>query len=271
MSKVRKFAAVLAWAVTILAAAAIPVHAAAPSLTVAQQKAFDRTVSAAESKTGDKLKRQHEEYLSLIAQSLEWEGKIKELHGRNAENESRIRGLIRKVDEEKLTRLLAEWEKSKAKYQKLFDLYRTVNAQLDAARKLKNKTLTSVLQAQADGLKIPVQLAREDIKAKKDAYESAKKAAAAKMKKIRGTLDGIESCESRIRAAKSAISGANQSRQSVWSAFTKSLTKRDAKSASGLLDSVNSLTRQINERHRNIHSLETAIAGIIRSAEAQLA
>ncbi|WP_276355182.1 hypothetical protein [Cohnella caldifontis] len=267
----RTIAAALAAAIALWAGAALPAGAAAaPALTATQQKAFDGTVSSADAALADKLKTQHAEYLRLKTQSLDWEQKIAAAHSRNAKSMESLRQRIRQVDAAKLAAMKKDAEDTRKRHQKLFDLYQNVNAQLKTAKKLKSKSLVSVLSLQADGMKIPVHLAREEIKAKNSAYESARKAAQGKMKKLRNSLAAADPVLAQIRASKSALSAPNDGRRTVWNAFTKSLGKRDAKSACEFLASVNALTRQIVDRQQKIYALEERVAAIIRDTEKQL-
>ncbi|MBW5447526.1 hypothetical protein GE107_15820 [Cohnella sp. CFH 77786] len=262
------------WAPLLLvaaaAAAASPALAASPDFTAYQKTAFDRSVAAADETLGTKLKQQFAEFEALRVSSRDWEQKISDLHYRSADEMAALRKRIPLIDADKIAKLKLTVEQTKKQHQNLFDLYRSANDGLKAARKLKNKTLTALLNAQVESLKLPVLLARQDIKNKDTAYQAAKKAAAAKMKKVRNTLSAVSPVQTRIKAAKSALTAPKDSRWTVWKSFTQSIGKRDAKSAAGFLASVNALSRQIIERQRDIFELESRVADIIRTAEAQL-
>ena len=149
-------------------------------------------------------------------------------------------------------------------------MYRSAKQQLAAAKKSKNKLLIGVFQAQADGLKLTVELARRDRQAKEAAYRAASKAAQEKMKTIRGILSGIDPIQVQIRAAKTALKAPKDSRSEVWNGFKKSLTKQDAAAAARLLSAVNGLTRQLIDRQQHIYGLESKIDGLNRAAETRL-
>jgi hypothetical protein len=266
-----KNAFALICALALWTGSAVPAGAAAaPELTATQQKAFDKTAAAADSALAARLRKLHAEYTSLKTQSQAWEQKIASAHSRNTADRDDLLKRIRLVDAAKLASLKKDAEDTRNRHQKLFDLYQTVNAQLKTARQLKSKTLVSVLTLQAGGMKIPVQLARQEIKAKEEAYQSARKAADAKMKKLRNALAAADPIWARIRASKSALKAPSDSRRTVWNAYTKSLGKQDAKSACDFLASVNALTRQILERQQKICELEEKVAAIIRDTENQL-
>jgi hypothetical protein len=145
--------------------------------------------------------------------------------------------------------------------------------QLKNAQKLNNKTLTALYKTQAETLKIPVQLAKQTIKAKEDAYQNAKRAANDKMKKLRDTLSGIDPIKAQIRSAKSALKPPKDSRWTTWKSFTSTLTKthRNPKTAANLLTSVNDSTRQIIQLQQKIYNLQSKAAEVLRKTEAQLA
>lgn len=245
--------------------------AGVPEFTPAQKAAFDRTTAAAEPARATKLADGLREFEELRKSAADWDRKTSELHYRSEEALIAARKKAGKFDEAKVAKLKLQVDQAKERYKPLFDLYRSVNSQLEIARKVKNKTLTSALRAQADAMKITVQLARQDIRGKDDDYQTAKKAAAAKTKKVRDTLSAIAPLQVQIRAAKSALGAPKESRWTVWKSFVQALNKKDGKTAADLLASVNSLSRQIVERQIKIHELESRIDGIIRTAEAQLA
>lgn len=254
----------------MLEGAAGPVQASAPALTSAQRTAFERT-AAAEAPAGGKLKRLAGEYETLRALNAERDRQIAEAHRRNRDDLSRLRKKAAQIDADRLALRKKEAGQTRAKYRKLLETYRSVYAQLELARKLKSKSLAALWKAQADGLKLPVQLARLEIKAQDAAYASAKKEAQAKQKKVRALLSSAESVQASAKPAKRALTATDRSRRSAWSAYTQALRRRDAKAASDLLASVNELTRQIADRQKKIHSLEIRASDILRSAEAQLA
>ena len=258
------------WLVLAAILTAGPAYAADPALTAAQKTAFDRTVAGADDAWAAKLTQQYREFETLLNSGKDWERKIADLHYRNEEALTAVRKRVQQIDADKLAKLKQAAEQTKAQHQKLFDLYRTANLQLDAARKLKNKTLTAVLKARADGLKVTVQLAKVEIKAKEESYQIAKKASAAKAKKVRDTLSAVSPLQIQIRAAKSALKAPRDSRQALWRTFTQALTKRDAKTAAGMLASVNGVTRQMIDSQQKMHALENRIAETIRAAEGQL-
>lgn len=266
---------IMAFILTAFMAAgwSLPVYASEPALTVTQKKNWEETLSQADASTKSRLQREYADFESLMQTSRELDQKIRAIQEQNAVKETTLRKQIQKIDEARIARLKAEAEQSKAKYQKLLDQYRTVNQQLETARKLKNKVLTTFYQTQADMLKVPVQLAKQEIKAKDDAYQNAKRSANDKMKRLRDTLSAIDPVKVQIRSAKSALKPPRDSRWTTWKSFTSTLTKthRNPKTAASLLASVNDSTRQIIQLQHKIYTLESKAAEIMRKTEAQLA
>lgn len=250
--------------------AASSAFAADPTLTVNQKKAYDKTLAAADSATAAKLKQQYGEFESLLQASREWDRKIDRLHKANTDKEAALRKRINQIDADKLAKLKQAYEQAKTRYQQLNELYRSAKQQLAAAKKSKNKMLIGIFQAQADSLKLTVQLAQLDRKNKESAYRAASQAAQARKKKIRGVLSGIDPIQVQIRAAKSALKAPKTSRSEVWSSFKKTLTKRDAATAARLLTTVNGLTRQLIDRQQQIYAWESKVDSLNRAAEAQL-
>jgi len=250
--------------------AAAPVFAADPALTVTQKKSYDKTLTAADSASAAKLRQQYGEFESLLKSSREWDQKIDQLHKTNTDKEASLRKRIGQIDAAKLDKLKQACEQAKSHYQRLNELYRSAKQQLTVAKKSKNKLLISIFQAQVDGLKLTVQLAKQDRQSKESAYRTASQSAQAKMKKIRGTLSGIDPIQVQIRAAKAALKAPKNSRSEVWTGFKKSLTKQDAANAVRLLSTVNGLTRQLIDRQQHIYELESKIEALNRTAETQL-
>lgn len=250
--------------------AAASAYAADPTLTANQKKAFDKMLAAADSATAAKLKQQYGEFESLLKAGGDWNQKIDRLHKANSDKEASLRKRIGQIDAAKLAKLKQAYEQAKTRYQQLNGLYRSAKQQLAIAKKSKNLFLTGIFQAQADSLKLTVELARQDRKNKESVYRTASRAAQIKMKKIRGVLSGIDPIQVQIRAAKSALKAPKNSRSEVWGSFKKTLTKQDAATAARLLATVNGLTRQLIERQQQIYAWENKIDGLNHSAESQL-
>jgi hypothetical protein len=246
------------------------VSAAAPEFTALQKFDFDKTVAGADGQMADKLTGQYRDYLSLTERSRSWEEKTGALHYRNEDQAASVRKRITQIDSAKINSLKLSVEQAKKRYQPLFDMYTAVNAQLAAARKLKSKALSSVLSTQSERLKLPVQLAHADIKGRQIALNAARDSASALMKKVRTTLSGIDPLKTQYKSAKESLSALRDSRSLAWKNLTQAVKKRDAKTASDRLSSVNSLSLQQLEKLQQMFALETRVADVIAKAEVQM-
>ena len=84
----------------------------------------------------------------------------------------------------------------------MFTLYTAVNKQLAAARAAKNKDWTAALRAQADTLKPTVQLAKADIRIKKQHLADARKRKSTEDKRLRTMLAAADPFKKQIQTAK---------------------------------------------------------------------
>jgi hypothetical protein len=244
--------------------------AALPEFTPAQKAAYVKTLKSGDPRQTATLTKEYADWEMLRQSESAAEKMISELHYRNEEALLGLRRKVKQIDEAKLAGLRQISLNTKQRYQRLFDLYRSVNLQLGAARKIGNKTLTEAFRTQAESLKIPVQLARQDIRQKDEAYGAAKLAAQAKIKKIRDVLSAVDPLEVKIRAGKSTWSAPRESRWTVWKALTAAFARQDAATAGRMFASVNELSRQIADRQQKVLELENRISAVIRSAEALL-
>lgn len=247
-----------------------PVSAATVELTAPIRTAFDKAVAAADSKTAAKLNSLYTELSSLLEKDRNTEAKIKALHYRNEEALIALRKQIREIDADKLDKLEEQVKQTKDRYKPLFELYTSVNKQITFARPLKNKTLNSLLRAQADGIKLSVQIARQDIKNKENSLKAAKTATALKIKTARDTLATIDPLNVQIRAQRSAASLPRKSLSPAWTNFKYAIKKSDAKSTSNSLTTLVTLCRQIMDQQVKIDALEGKINEIITRTKAQI-
>ncbi|WP_373232912.1 hypothetical protein [Cohnella sp.] len=270
MPKVKPALCVLFLLLTCVFFAAIPASAATVELSAPIRGAFDKTVASADSKTATKLNSLYKELGTLLEQDRNTEAKIKALHYRNEEALIALRKQIRVIDADKLGKLEAQVKQTKDRYKPLFALYTSVNKQITIAKSLKNKTLNSLLRAQADGIKLSVQFARQDIKNKENNFKAAKGAAALKIKAARDTLATIDPLKVQIKAQRSAASLPRKSLSPVWTNFKYAIKKSDARSTLDSLAMLVILTRQIMNQQLKIEALEIKISGIITRTKAQI-
>ncbi|MBD0383997.1 hypothetical protein [Paenibacillus sedimenti] len=270
MKKFISSKALLAVFLLALAAPATVSAAASLEITPSMQSSLDKTIAGATQSQASKIKSQYNEFLTFQNQDKDWDAKISALYKENVEKETALNKQIKEIDAAKLAKLEAEVTQARERYKPLFSHYTALNKQIEAARLLKNKDLNSMLRFQANALRIPVQLARMDIKAEEEASREAKDKTSKTMKKIRGTLADIDPINVQIKAKKGAIRTTETSITPLWSAFKQAVKKGDAQGILSSLAPLISLSRQINEEKEKIIKLETKISEIIAIAKAQV-
>jgi hypothetical protein len=154
---------------SLLIALATPAGSASASptvITASVQASFDLTAAAADNAARVRLKSQYSELSLLSAQYDSREVQIRTLHDQNAEALIVVREAIKNIDQASVTKLTAAVSSTKERYQPLFDQYSALNKRISLLKGLKDKTLNSVLKAQAEAMKLLVQLARQEIRDK---------------------------------------------------------------------------------------------------------
>lgn len=270
MSKATSALVALILVITCVFITVQPARAATVELTVPVKAAFDKTVVSADSKSATKLKSSYNELSTLLEQDRNIEARIKALHYRNEETLIALKKQIRLIDADKLSKLETQVKQTKDRYKPLFTLYTSVNKQIKVARYLKNKTLNSILRAQADGIKLSVQFARQDIKNKEDSLKAGKTTASLKIKAARDTLATIDPHKVQIKALRSAASLPRKSLSPIWTNFKYAIKKSDARSTIDSLATLVMLYRQIMDQQLKIEALENKINGIISRTKAQI-
>ncbi|WP_256758602.1 hypothetical protein [Cohnella sp. WQ 127256] len=243
------------------------VSAATVELTSSVKASFDKTVTVADKQTAAKLSTFYVSFGDLLKQDLSSESKIKALHYNNDEAIIALRKQISAINSTALNKLTVQLQQTKERHQPLFNSYTSVNKQITAAKSLKNKTLNALLRAQADVLKLSVQFAREDIKAKEAALKTEKTATSLKIKAARDLLSTIEPLKVQIKAQRSAANLPRSSMSPVWKNFKYAIKKKEVK---GTLDSLSTLVllaRQIVEQQQKIYTLEVKISDIIHKTK----
>lgn len=265
-----KFFAVLLAA--LLLVSAFPAAAAAASLeiTASIKTSLDQTIANADRTQAAKIKSLYDELLTLQKQTREWDEKTSALHTANGEALAALQKQIKQIDAAKLEKLEAEAVQARERYKPLLDQYSSLNKQLEAARLISNKDLVGIVRFQINVLKIPVQVARANIKTKEEAWRTAKETASKTAKKIRATLSDADPVNVQLKAKKKAINTIETNVTPVWTAFKKTAKKGDAGSVLGTLTSVVSLSRQICEEQQKVYKLETKISDILSTAKAQI-
>ncbi|MGZ9585120.1 hypothetical protein [Paenibacillus marinisediminis] len=249
-----------------------PLSAAAESveLSATMKKAFDKLMEDADAAQAKSMKALYQQALDYQRQITQLDQSIKTLSSENDAAESKLRKEIMQIDSAKLASLDAKLQQTKDRYKPLFNSYTLINQQLAAARKLKDKDLTSILSLQADQIKLLVQLAREDIKSKEAALKAAKDQAASLMKRIRDTLAGIDKLEARIKSERSSVTALNKQTSTMKSSVYQAIKLKDVKLLNKSLTTLASHVRTIVTHKEAIMKLEQEIKGVISKARAML-
>lgn len=269
MNTVRNLSALIA-ALLLAVFFSTAAGAASRELSATQNKAFDKMTAAAGRTLETKLNKQYGDWLALQQQDRNRDAEIKALQQTNDEALKMMRQQIMRIDAEQNERLKKQVDDAKTRYKPLLEQYASVNRQMAALKPLQSKTLNTMLRLQADSLKIPVQLAKQEIKAKENALKTAKADTSAKQKKVRDILKEIEPIEEKIKIEKSAASEAKKLLEVDWKAFTPLIKQGDAdgstKSLAGLLSGLNRIVGHKNNQYK----LEKNISAIIEKARKQI-
>jgi predicted nuclease with TOPRIM domain len=245
-------------------------NAAAIEFTDTVQAQLNATADRAGGTVRGKLIKQYDDFKSERKQAMDWDDRISSLRYANEAKASETRKRISEIDKDKIRKLEDQLQAAKTKYQPLFNTYTALNKQIAAAKKLKDKTLSKMLQSQAGGMKLLVTLGREDIRNKQAALTAAKKEKTSKAAKVRSILSEIESYKSKIKGDKSAISTPNKLMTTEWKNFKTAVKANESARTSDTLSRLLTLSGQILTKKKSIYSHEQKIESIIARANAQL-
>ncbi|RAR45767.1 hypothetical protein [Paenibacillus sp. MDMC362] len=246
------------------------VNAAAIEFTDTVQAQLNATADRAGGTVRTKLIKQFDDFKSERNQVMDLDDRISSLRYANEAKASETRKKISEIDKDKIRKLEDQLQAAKTKYQPLFNTYSALNKQITAAKKLKDKSLSKMLQSQASGMKILVSLGRDDIRNKQTALTAAKKERTSKAAKVRSILSEIESYKSKIKSDKSAISTPNKRMTTEWKNFKAAVKANESARTSDALSRLLTLSGQILTTKKSIYSHEQKIESIITRANAQL-
>lgn len=137
----------------------------------------------------------------------------------------KLRKAIRETDVAKLTTLQKSLEDTQARYEPLFNLYRSLNQQLSAAKAVQNKEWRAALHAQAETLKLLVKLAREDLRTRKANLAEARKQKNAEIKRLRTLLNAATAVKKQIQTAQKKVSLARERYSNALRSFKQTLKR----------------------------------------------
>jgi len=269
MYAIRNISAIIA-VLLLVVCCSTAAEAASYELSATVKRSFDTMSAAAGGTLKTKLNKQYDDWLALQQKDRGRDAEIKELHRANSETLKLVRRQIMQIDAGQNARLKQQVDDTKARYKPLLDMYTSVNKQIAAAKPLQIKTLNTMLRLQADSLRIPVQLAKQDIKAKESALKTAKSGTTDKQRKVRETLKEIDPLQEKMKAEKSAASEAKKLLEAEWKAFAPLVKQGDADSSTKSLAVLLSRLNQIVDRKTNQYDLEKRISAVIAKARKQL-
>jgi hypothetical protein len=260
----------LAALVWLMALAPTPVSAAAAEMTPTVKAAFDKMVDGAEPSLGSRLSLVYKDLLTLGEQNKTWDQTIKTIHTENTQRLAQIREQLKHLDADKRSSLEQECKQTKAQYEPLFAAYTTLNRQIAVARLFKSKEVNAALRAQAEAMKLPLQVAHQEVKAKSDAVKAVKSSTAKTIKRVRATITETGSLQAELKAKRKAITSLNRSFTTAWKQVSPAVRKGNATATLGALTDAVSSSRQRNEQKQASYALETGIRDILQKAESQL-
>lgn len=259
--------------VTVLLFAIAPIrfaHASAIEFTDSVNAQLNATANRAAGSIGAKLTKQYNDFKLERKQTMDWDDRISALRYSNEAKTSETRKRINEIDKDKIRKLEDQLETAKTKYQPLFNTYTALNKQIAAAKKLKDKSLSKMLQSQGDGMKILVNLGRQDIRNKQAALTAAKKEKSSRVAMVRSTLSEMDPYKSKIKGDKSAISTPNKRMATEWKNFKAAVKANESTRTSDTLSRLLTLSDQILTKKKSIYAYEQKIEAIIARANAQL-
>ncbi len=239
-------------------------------LSATAKSKLQKVISDADTKLASSLQLQYSTLLKTQEQEQQWDESIKVIHYKNEEALISVRKQINLIDNNHLSKLESQVKQTKERYRPLFDSYTTLNKQIKAAKLFNNKKLNSSLRAQADVMKIAVQLARQDIRNKEHTFKVAKDNKTKMVKRLRSALSDIDPIKVKIKSEKARMSKTKQRFTSGWRTLNEGIKKSDAKSIMNALTSLVSISKQVNEHQKKIHAYEKSINDIVLRVKSQV-
>ncbi|MCL6457345.1 MAG: hypothetical protein K6T85_05000 [Gorillibacterium sp.] len=244
--------------------------AATTETAVTFKPTFERLVIGADSTLRLKITGQYNDLMALQNRGQSLETTTKTLQYKNEELLVGLRQQIKLIDAPRIERLKLEAEQARKRHKPLLDLYQSLNNQAETASSLGGKKIASALRKQAGLMKIPVQLAREDIKAKDAALKAAKDKVTQTAKKVRATLSDIDTHKVKIKAVRSAATSIRTSYSAVWNTFKAAVKKNEAQAAASTLSTLITLSRNQADNLQLQYNLEVKISDTLALAKKQI-
>ena len=255
----------------LLLAVGSPLSASADAdWTPTVQTAFDKLTAGSDSLAAGRLKTRYQEFVRERDREKSADADIKAVRYRADELRIAVNKRMKERDAAKLAALDKQLAELKTKRQPLFDAYTRLNRQLSLARSLKSKPAIAVAKAQADALKIPAQLAREEIRRKEAEVKKAKDERTAHLKKVRAVLAENDSLALKLKAERSAATAAGKIVTAENKVFSAAVRKADAAGALASLTRLASGERDAAAAKLRVLELERKSLAVVERAAALL-
>jgi hypothetical protein len=251
----------------------LPVQAFAAStarLSNTAKTSVEKLGAQAGSPLQGKLNDQIKQIQSLETQDLSVEKEISSLNSANDELLLAINTRIKKLDADKLDKLKKQAAEAKERYKPLFELQTSLNKQYTYAKKLKNKTLTAALEAQLNVVKASALVAKEDIRAKQEAYSKALETKSKTVKQVRNILSEASLEQVRIRSEKKASVETGKQIAADSKGLTAAIKNKAPAEALTRLTSMAALSNQMIGQKNRMLTSEKKVSSILAKASALL-
>jgi Membrane-bound metallopeptidase len=246
------------------------VSAAKLAMTESVAARLDGTVAAASGTFKSRLRTDYDKLALLQKKELQLDSDLKSASAANNQYAAQVRKRINEIGAARIRQLETAIQKTTDKYQPLFATYDALRDSADLAKSLGNKELAAAIRKQADGMKPAIELARADIRNRKEQLTAAKREIAKQKSGIRDMLKETDAVKKRISAERKAVAALNKQLSPTWSNFTKALGRKDAARATDALGIVLSLCADNVKLKEKMLEMERSIGKTIANADARL-
>lgn len=259
--------------VAIILVLSLPLQASAASsarLSKTAKASIEKLASQETASTQARLTEQSSKLQELETKDEKLNQEIGNLHRTNGEKLLAINTRIKQHNAEKLSQLKNEAAAARERYKPLFTLQTSLNKQLTAARKLKNKPLIEALEAQLSVVKVSSLIAREEIRMKDAAYTKLKDAASKTVNSVRTVLKEVSVEQAKIRSEKKASAETGKQIAAESKSLTAAIKSKDTTETLRSLTALTASSNQITNQKTRIISSEQKIAAILEKAASLL-
>ncbi|WP_162487621.1 TrbC/VirB2 family protein [Paenibacillus sp. LC231] len=212
----------------------------------------------------------HDSLTSLELANKQDKQSIQALRKQNNEKLKEINAKIKLIAKVKLDKLKAEADQSQNKYAPLLAEYTDLGKKLTEARKRKDRKSVLLYDLKRNRIKGAANVARQEIKLKKDVFTAAKKQAAAKAKIVKDALLPVQTLKKQITAENKKITDFNKNINEVNKRYKAAVKQGDAVDAAAYLKRIVDSTNQIHALQVKTLEWERNIRSLLQAAENKL-